>query len=185
MADDKTTAPTEDKPQDKPESTQEDKRQEAQRAMEGAEWTTKREAETKSRELKNKLSEVGKRLAEIAAEKEKLELAWIDLDNARRQIRTIVDPILAEEKKTEAEEAALEAEEQKIGVASEKQVVEKKRWDVQDKRKEVEKRKWGEEEKLSKIEVTVNENTTLYRQLLDEEDKLHRLEDQLKAEGGV
>ncbi len=159
-----------------------DKRSEAQAALAGAEWTEKRERESRTKTLQTEIAEITKRLAETAKEKEKLELSWIELDNQRRTVRTVLNPLLDEEKKVETEEIALEIEEGKTGLAADKQVVEKKRWVVQDKRKEIEQKKWNEEEKLAKIESTIQENTTRYRAILDEEEKVGKQLEQLKLE---
>lgn len=161
----------------------EEKKEIARQAMEGAEWTAKRENEEKTKKTQAAMADLTKRLAEIHTEKEKLELEWISLDDTRRKIRKVLEPILVEEKKIEEEEANLELEEEKAAIPAEKQVVEKKRWAVQDKRKELEQKKWGDEDKMTKIEKTINENTTRYRQLLDEEDKLQTQIDQLNVSG--
>lgn len=161
------------------------KRSEAQAALAGREWTEKRERENKTKTLKTESDTLIQKLAEIGKEKEALELHWIELDNQRRAIRAVLNPLLDEEKKVEAEEANLEAEEAKIGLANDKQVVEKKRWVTQDKRKEIEQKKWGEEEKLAKIETTIQTNTIKYRQLLDEEEKLEKRLEQVKLELGT
>lgn len=159
----------------------EEKKETARQAMEGAEWTAKREAETHDRAAKEELGQVESKLVGLRQEKEKLELAWIELDDSRRRLRTVIDPLVAEEKKIEAEEATLESEEEKA-LEGDKQVVEKKRQATQDKRRETEQKKWLEEDKLKKIEATITENTTHYRQLLDEEDKLQTRVDQLKLD---
>lgn len=158
------------------------KRNEAQAALAGAKWTEKHERETRAKTLQSELDSFGARVAEIAKEKEKLELAWIELDNQRRSIRTILNPILNEEKKVETEEIALEIEEGKTGLAADKQIVEKKRWLVQDKRKAIEQKKWEEEDKLAKIEQTIQEDTNRYRVLLDEEEKASKEIEQRKLE---
>lgn len=158
------------------------KRAEAQAALAGSEWTAKHEREAKAKTLKEENNTLTKKLAEISKEKETLELEWIALDNQRRAIRTVLNPLLDEEKKIETEEAALEAEEAKIGLAADKQVVEKNRWITQDKRKEVEEKKWTEEEKLAKIEATIQANTTKYRAILDDEEKTDKRLEQLKLE---
>lgn len=178
-----TTPPT--PPSTDPTTALEEKKEAARLAMEGAEWTAKRETGARTKTAKEELAKLGERLEEIHVEKEKLELDWIGLDDTRRKIRKILEPILIEEKQAETEEAALETEEERVGVPSEKQAVEKKRWAIQDRRQETEKRKWGEEDKMTAIEKTINENTASYRQLLDEEDKLQTRTEQLKAETGA
>ena len=161
------------------------KKEQARLAMEGAEWTAKRETDARVKTAKEELAKLDEQLGKIRAEKEKLELDWVALDDARRKIRKVLEPILVEEKKIEAEETALETEEERIGVPSEKQPVEKKRWEVQERRQAVEQKKWVEEDRMIAIEKTINENTTRYRQFLDEEEKLQTKADQLKAEAGV
>lgn len=158
------------------------KRSEAQAALAGQEWTEKHERENKTKALKAEGDSLTQKLAGISKEKEALEFDWIELDNQRRAIRTVLNPLLDEEKKIEAEENNLEAEEAKIGLANDKQVVEKKRWATQDKRKEIEQKKWNEEEKLAKIEATIQANTTKYRNLLDEEEKIEQRSEQIKLE---
>ncbi len=168
-----------------PNPSLEEEKATARLAMEGAEWTAKRETEARVKIAKEELAKLDEQLGKIRIEKERLELDWIGLDNTRRQLRKVLEPILVEEKRIEAEEATLETEEERIGASSDKQVVEKKRWAIQDQRKEIEKRKWVEEEKMTAIEKTINENTARYRQLLDEEDKLQTNTEQLKAESGI
>lgn len=160
------------------------KRAEAQAALAGPEWTAKHEREEKRKTLETENAGLLQKLAGISKEKELLELEWIELDNQRRAIRTVLNPLLDEEKKIEAEENNLESEEAKIGLANDKQVVEKKRWAVQDKRKEIEQKKWSEEEKLAKIENTIQANTAKYRTLLDDEEKAEKRLEQLKLELG-
>jgi len=165
-----------------PQSNLDDKRAEAQAALAGAEWTAKHQKELKAKHLEGEEGEINQKLEANAAAKEKLELGWIELDNQRRAIRTVLNPLLDEEKKIESEEVDLEAEEAKIGLAADKHVVEEKRWAVQAKRQKVEKEKWAEEEKLAQIETTIQDNTTQYRVLLDEEEKLHQRLEQLRLE---
>lgn len=154
----------------------------ARLAMEGEERTQKRERETKIKSIKTEREQISERLRAVLADKEKLELAWVELDNARKLIRKNLEPILAEEKSFETEESALEDEEAKIGLAKDKQVVEKKRWLAQDKRRAAEEKKWQEEDKLAKLDQTIEANTTNYRSLLDEEEKLETRLTELGAE---
>lgn len=158
------------------------KRAEAQAALGGPEWAAKHEREAKLKTLQTENDSLVNKLADTAKQKEALEVSWIELDNERRAIRTVLNPLLDEEKKIEAEESALEQEEAKIGLAADKQVVEKRRWLIQDKRKEIEQKKWAEEEKLAKIEATIQTNTTKYRTLLDEEEKADQRLTQIKTE---
>lgn len=165
-----------------PKSNLDEKRAEAQAALAGAEWTAKHEKAEKAKGLEGEEAEIQAQLAANAKSRETLELNWIELDNQRRAIRTVLNPLLDEEKKIETEEVDLEAEEAKIGLAADKHAVEEKRWAVQEKRQQVEKQKWAEEEKLAKIETTIQDNTTKYRALLDEEEKLNQRLEQLKLE---
>lgn len=165
-----------------PQSNLDDKRAEAQAALAGAEWTAKHEKELKVKSLEGEEAEIEAKLAANNKSKETFELSWIELDNQRRAIRTVLNPLLDEEKKIETQEVDLEAEEAKIGLAADKHKVEEKRWAVQAKRQEIEKQKWAEEEKLAKIEATIQDNTTKYRALLDEEEKLTQRLEQLKLE---
>lgn len=160
----------------------ESKREEARVAMQGPEWTAKREQEEKTKELEAEQGALNKRHQEITAEKEQLELLWVDLDDKRKTIRRVLNPILDEEKKTEAEEADLEAEEAGVGVPTEKHKVEEKRWVVQTKRRDIEQKKRAEEEKLTKIEQEIEANTKKYRGFLNEEDQIQTKLAQLKAE---
>lgn len=158
------------------------KRAEAQAALAGSEWTAKHERETKAKTLKGENELLAQKLTDIGKQKETLELEWIELDNQRRAIRAVLNPLLDEEKKIEAEETTLEAEEAKIGLAADKQVVEKKRWAVQDRRKETEQKRWTEEGRLAKIEAVIQTNTTKYRALLDDEEQAEKRLEQLKLE---
>lgn len=158
------------------------KREEARVAMEGPERTAKRERDEQLKQMQTGQEELQKRLLGIRKEKERLELDWIELDNKRKAIRQVLNPLLDEEKKIETEEADLEAEEAKIGLPQDKRVVEEKRWQVQNHRKELEEKKWTEEDKLIKIEGAIAQNTARYRLLLDEEDQLQTKLDAFKAE---
>jgi len=161
------------------------KREEARVAMEGPERTAKRGRDEQLKQMQTGQEELQKRLLGIRKEKEGLELDWIELDNKRKAIRQVLNPLLDEEKKFETEEADLEAEEAKIGLPQDKRVVEEKRWQVQNHRKELEEKKWVEEDKLIKIEGVIAQNTARYRLLLDEEDQLQTKLDAFKAEGAA
>lgn len=158
------------------------RREEARRALEGAEHTAKREAIEHAKSVVEQITALEKQVAEIRQQKEKLELAWVDLDDKKKAIHAVLTPILEEEKKLEAEELALETDEASIGVPESKHAVEVKRWPIQEKRKEVEQKKWAEEEKVVAIDKIVEENTKKYRGLLEEEDKLVAQLDKLKLE---
>lgn len=168
-------------PSDIKTNSEADKREAARRALEGAEWTEKRAEQEKLRTAKEQSAALEKRLGEIRAEKEKLELAWIDLDEKRKAIRAILLPIMDEEKKIEEEEAKLEAEESATGVPESRHEVEAKRWPIQDQRKAIEQKKWVEEEKVVAIDKVIEANTKKYRTLLEEEDRQMAELDKLKA----
>lgn len=158
------------------------RREEARVAMEGPERAAKRERTEQLKQINVDEEKYKDRLAKIRSEKEQLELAWTELDNNRKAVRKILNPLLDEEKKIEAEEASIEAEEASIGLPKDKRAVEEKRWQIQGRRKELEEKKWAEEEKIAKVEDVISQNTTRYRQLLDEEDQLQAQLDELKAE---
>jgi hypothetical protein len=154
----------------------------ARRALEGEEHTAKREQGEKLKAVQNERQQLEQHLAEIAKQKETLDLSWVDLDSKRKTARALLNPILDEEKKVEEEEIKLEAEEARIGVESEKHKVEEQRWAIQAKRKEVEQRKWVEEQKLVTVEKNIEENTQKYRILIDDEDRSNARLEQLKAQ---
>ncbi len=160
------------------------RREQARRALEGKEWTNKREVEERAKTIQEQIAVAEKKLAELRQQKEKLELAWVDLDDRKKNIRLILNPLLDEEKKLEAEEVKLEAEEASIGVPESKHALEIKRWPIQEKRKEIEQKKWQEEEKIIAIDQIVESNTKAYRVLLAEEDKLMAESDKLRLENG-
>lgn len=161
-----TTAPA------SPEQTEEEKRKAAMLAMEGPERTAHREQMEKEHEAKEKQAGLKNRLAEIAKLKEKLEIAWVDLDSQRKKLKTDLEPTINQEKQIEAEEQAVEQEETQTALPKEKHVIEEKRWAIAEKRKAVEQAKWLVEEKIVKIEEQIEANTTQYRTLLDEEEKV-------------
>jgi hypothetical protein len=158
------------------------RREQARRALEGADWTTKRETEERAKTIQEQITSAENKLAEIRGQKEKLELAWVDLDDRKKSIRLILNPLLDEEKKLEAEETALETEEASIGIPESKHAIEIKRWPLQEKRKEIEQKKWQEEEKIIAIDQSVESNTKAYRSLLEEEDKLMAELDKLRLD---
>lgn len=158
------------------------RREQARRALEGAEWTTKRESEERAKTIQEKIATAEKKLAEVRGQKEKLELAWVDLDDQKKSVRLVLNPILDEEKKLEAEEAALETEEAASGVPESKHATEIKRWPIQEKRQAIEKQKWSQEEKIIALDQTIEANTKAYRLLLEEEDKLAAELDKLRLE---
>lgn len=149
-----------------------DKIEIARMAMEGPERTAKRKEEEHEEVVKGEIAVIDKRLAEILKEKEKLELAWVDLDDKRSAIKQTLDPIKEKEKAAEAEEAALEEEEARQPFPKEKRLAEEKRWPVQEKRHQIETEKWQVEQKMMTVEEKVAENTNAYQKFLDEEEEL-------------
>lgn len=165
--------------------TDSERLEEARRALEGAERTEKRQQTEHAQALKVEFEEIEKQLAEIQQQKEKLELAWVDLDNQKKAIRVVLNPLLDEEKKWETSEAQLETEEASTGVPASRHEVEVKRWQTQEQRKNAEQKKWTEEEKVIAIDKIIEENTKQYRQLLTAEDKLVARLEQLKTQTPV
>ncbi len=158
----------------------EDAREAARRALEGPEHTAKREQEEKEKVLAAERSVLETKLSEIVAQKEKLELAWIELDNQRKAVRTVLNPLVTQEKKLEEEEATLEQTEAAAADPAERHATEEKRWAIQAERKALEEKKWTEEQKILAIEQTIEANTKQYRALLEEEDRARVKLDQLK-----
>jgi len=171
-------------PKETPEVLFERKRREARAAMEGPEWTEKRERNEREKESHGEQIALDRQLAEIATQKEKLELDWIALDDQRKIIRAALAPILEREKTAEEEEARLEIEEAKTGLPQPRQEIEKTRWAAQDKRRSAEQEKWGWQEKLFKIEQAIENNTQKYRGLLDQEDTAQTKLNALQAQSG-
>lgn len=150
----------------------------AKLAMEGPERTAKREKGEKEKEIIAEKNKLQSRLAEIDKEKEKLEIAWIDMDQKRAGLKGVINPILEKEKLIETEEAKLEETEAHTLSERDKQAYEKKRAEIETKRQAVEKEKWSYEESLWKIEDEIKVNTTKYQTLLDEEEQLNnKIED--------
>ena len=167
-----------------PEILFERKREQARAALEGPEWTEKRERSEREKESQGERVNLERELAEIATQKDKLELDWIALDDQRQVIRAALTPILEREKTAENEEARLELEEAKTGLPQPKQGIEKDRWAAQDKRRQAEQEKWDWQEKLFKLEQTIENNTQKYRTLLDQEEALQAKLNALHALGG-
>ena len=165
-----------------PDTSALDPREVARRALEGAEHTEKRTAEEEMRSARERLDALNKRLGEIKTQKEKLELAWIELDGKKKTLRTVIAPFLDQEKKLEEEEAKLETEEAGTGVPASRHEVEAKRWTIQQERQKVETEKWTEEKRVVELDAVIEQNTKQYRVLLAEEDKLTAELEQLKAQ---
>ena len=163
-------------------TTSPDPREAARRALEGAEHTAKREAEEKTRSAREELDQLNQRLTVLRQEKEKLELAWIDLDGKKKALRTLIAPLADEEKRLEETEAKLETEEAATGVPEARHELELKREAAEAERKLLEEKKWAEESKIVTIDKTIEANTKQYRELLEEEDRITARVEQLKAE---
>ncbi|MEK7585214.1 MAG: hypothetical protein AAB455_01740 [Patescibacteria group bacterium] len=157
-----------------PEESLEAKRLEAKAAMEGPEWTAKREREEKVAQVTSERGQVEKSLSDLTRQKEALELEWVRLDDERKIMREKLAPVLERERQTEEAEAKLELEEAKATIPQDKQAVEKKRQVIQATRREVEQEKWVHQEKLWKVENVIETNTVKYRALLDQEDELKK-----------
>lgn len=153
----------------------------AKLAMEGPDYTAKREAREREEVIRAKHEEIEKQLNDLAQKKEVLEVAWIELDEKRTRLKTALAPLLEEEGKVEAEESALEEKEKITVGASDRQAVEKRRFEVQSRRRKVEEAKWGLENQIVDIEKQIDQNTTEYRTLLDSEETLHTELDSLET----
>jgi len=159
----------------------EEKRLAARQAMEGPEWTAKRESAEKEKKVSETRDQLEKRLKDIGQKKEVLELEWVKADDRRKIINDQLAPILAREKQIEETETTLELEEVKAIAPQDKQTAEKKRQQTQTERQETEKEKWSYQEKLWQIESAIETNTTKYRTLLDEEDAAKKQLNELHA----
>lgn len=166
--------------------TLEDKKHDAQVAMQGPELTAKREVESHRRALKAEVVTIKDRLEALGKEKEKYELRWVSLDEKRAKIKEELNPIVEQESKVEMQEDELEKQEDNIALPKERRVVEEKRWQVDDERRKIEKDKWAKEEKLLEAEAQIEADTKAYRALLDEEDtllsRLEKIEDELNQD---
>ena len=167
-----------------PEAIFERKRAEARKALEGPEWTEKRERSERDKASETERATLEQQLAGILKEKEKLEIDWVTLDDQRKIINQALAPIMERERATETEEARLEIEELKTGVAQAKQGIEQERWTIQDKRRSAEKEKWNLQEKLFKLEQAIEVNTQKYRVLLDQEGLAQARLNTLSVTGG-
>ncbi|MBI4136404.1 MAG: hypothetical protein HY481_02595 [Candidatus Vogelbacteria bacterium] len=154
-----------------PEDALETKRLEARTAMEGPEWTAKRELETRERQTTAEKTKLEQLLASLDKQKETLELEWIRLDDQRKIIREKLAPILEREKQAEEAEAKLELDEAKTASPKDKQGIERKRQTIQETRQAAEKDKWALQEQVWQIESVLEANTVKYRALLDQEDE--------------
>lgn len=162
-------------PSVEPSTTQtlEEKLRAAKLAMEGPQYTAKREARERDEVVKAKHEQIEARLAEIAKEKERLETQWIELDEQRGAIKQALAPLLEEEKKAEDAEAAFEEQERTSVTTSERQQIEQRRYETQATRRKIEEGKWSLENEIAKFDTQIEGNTAQYRVFLDEEEKLH------------
>lgn len=151
----------------------EEKLRAAKLAMEGPQYTAKREAREHDEIVKAKHEQIENRLAEIAKEKEVLETQWIELDEQRAAIKQALAPLLEEEQKTEEAEATLEEQERSAVTTPERQQIEQHRYEAQTTRRKIEEGKWSLENEIGKFDKQIEENTSKYRVFLDEEEKLH------------
>lgn len=158
---------------EKSEPSLDEKLRAAKLAMEGPQYTAKREAREREETVKAKHEKIEARLAQIAGDKEKLEIQWIELDEKRSVIKQALTPLLEEERKAEDAEAALEEQERASVVAPERQQIEQRRYETELTRRKIEEGKWGLENEITQLEKQIEENTTQYRALLDEEENLH------------
>lgn len=164
-----------------------EKKRLAMLAMEGPEGKARREAtERKEQEegLKKKLQEerevLEKRIGELAAEKEKLELKWIDLNETKAPLEKSLGPIVADEIKVEKEDEDIEKKE-KLSVADpkERQAAEKMRWEIEDRRRVIEKDRWRLEDEIGKVNDIIKANSTKYQEVLAEQEKNQKRLDEI------
>lgn len=148
--------------------------------MEGPERHARREHAEKIASLTSEITTVSNRLDAIAAEKERLELAWVDLSEKLEHVKKNLAPITAEEKAIETEEGTLEESEARTPNPADRRGIEEKRWHIEQKRHDVEAKKWIEEADLLAIQATVDSNTKTYQSLLDEEEALRNKLAELK-----
>jgi len=66
-------------------------------------------------------------LARISKEKEKLEIAWIELDARRQELKKQLEPIIKNESEVEAKEKQIENEEANTAIPKEQEIIEKKK----------------------------------------------------------
>ena len=150
----------------------EEQLEKAREAMEGPERTIKREKEERVETAKETLTRLEAELAELAGEKEKMEVAWIDLDNKRTAIKEALKPIEDREGELETEELRLENQEVKVAGLKQKQETEEKRWQTQTERHKEETEKWELQNKMLEVQEKIDQNTRAYQELLSKEDDL-------------
>lgn len=165
-----------------PDMSIEDKLEAAREAMEGPEHTAKREMEEKKAAAEAKIAELDKKVAALNTQKEKYELAWVELDTQRNEIKGKLQPILEAETQTEAEEEKAELEEKSSMVMAEKEQIEKRRQEIQAKRKDLEQQKWQWQDKLAVLEEKIAKNTKEYQGLIEQEDVIKQEIDSLKPD---
>lgn len=149
-----------------------EKLERAKLAMEGPTRTAIREEREHELDVKSKLAAIDFKLAEIAKQKESLEINWIKLDENRTGLRKMIDPIVERETKLEVDESQLEEQEKNTVGERERTVIEQKRWAIQEERHKAEEEKWVYDNRLFKIEDQIKDNTAAYQKILDEETAL-------------
>lgn len=167
-------------PAPKKELTIEERLEAARLAMEGPERSAGRIKRQTEEKVNEETAELSEEKDVLDKKKEKLELAWIDLDAKRGVLKKDLDPILAEEEKIESEDKSAETAEEVAGLPAQKQAAEKTRQEKDVARKAVEEKKWVIQDKIAKLEGQIDENTKQYQTLLDEEEKILTKIDELK-----
>lgn len=163
-----------------------EKKRLAMLAMEGEEGRLRREAmERKKQEedIKKKLQEerliLEKKIEELSAEKEKLEIKWIEFNETKAPLEKSLGPIVAEEIKVEREEDDIEKKERGTTDPKEKQEAEKMRWEVDDRRRAIEKDRWRLEDEIGKINDIIKANSVKYQEILAEQEKNQKRVDEI------
>ncbi|MFA5290834.1 MAG: hypothetical protein WC385_00775 [Candidatus Paceibacterota bacterium] len=152
----------------------EEKLRRAKIAMEGLDRTIRREATEKEEEASEEKQQLNKLLLSLDHEKELMELTWVNLDDKRASLKKVLEPILEQEDKLEAEETSLESQEEVTMEPKARRELEQKRWQVQESRKKTEEEKWLVEEKVQKIDDQVEETKQKYQKLLAQEEELRQ-----------
>lgn len=173
----------------------EEKKKQAMLAMEGEQGKLHRESlerKQQEEELKKKLQEeratLQKSIDDLTAQKEKLELKWIELNEIKAPLEKSLTPIVADEIKVEKEDSDIEMKEKSTADPKEKQLVEKMRWEVEDRRRAVEKERWRLEDEIGKVNDIIKLNSEKYQILLSAEEKaeqrLNEINKNLSVYGG-
>ncbi len=164
----------------------EEKKRQAMLAMEGEEGKRHREnleRKEQEEEIKKRLQEersaLEKEMGDVATQKEKLELKWVELNEIKAPLEKSLEPILAEEVKIEREEDDIEKKEHGAIDPKERQVAEKMRWEVDDRRRSTEKDRWRLEDEIGKIDDIIKANSEKYQSVLAEEEKMQQRLDEI------